>query len=252
MDRDLAWDGCHNVRDLGGLPAGPGRRTRWGAVVRSDTPDRLTEAGWAAAAAHGVRTILDLRTPGEHRAKPGHRPPGMTIVNVPLSTGLDRHHHDGTPLYLRSFIERRPERCAAALRAIAEAPPGGVLVHCVAGRDRTGLVALLLLALAGVAPGHILADYERSTARLSRLYALLGEPDDALRVQARLDAAGTTTAQVVGALLAELDVEACLTAGGLTPSELAALRERSTVVDEPRGQDVGVVVAMEDRGGAAG
>ncbi|WP_219463401.1 tyrosine-protein phosphatase, partial [Nonomuraea rhizosphaerae] len=50
---DLSWDGCHNVRDLGGLPAGPGRRTRRGAVVRSDTPDRLTEAGWAGGLAYG-------------------------------------------------------------------------------------------------------------------------------------------------------------------------------------------------------
>jgi hypothetical protein len=108
MDRDLAWDGCHNVRDLGGLPAGGGRRTRWGAVVRSDTPDRLTEAGWAAAAAHGVRTIVDLRTPGEHRTGSGHRPPGMTVIDVPLHEPGEAHEHGGTPLYLRAFLERHP------------------------------------------------------------------------------------------------------------------------------------------------
>lgn len=246
MERDLAWEGCHNVRDLGGLPAADGRRTRWGAVVRSDTPDRLTPAGWEAAAAHGVRTVLDLRAPGEHHAEPGLRPPGMTVVNVPLN---DRD--GGTPLYLRSYLERHPDRCARALRAIAQAPPGGVLVHCVAGRDRTGLIALLLLSLAGVAPLCALEDYERSETRLSPLYALLGQPDDALRVRARLAAAGTTTSEVVLALLAGLDVEARLTAGGLSPSEPAALRERLTVVDEGGSQDAGVVVAMEDGRGAA-
>ncbi|UBU15855.1 tyrosine-protein phosphatase [Nonomuraea gerenzanensis] len=259
MERDLSWDGCHNVRDLGGLPAAGGRRTRWGAVVRSDTPDRLTERGWAAAAAHGVRTIVDLRIPGEHRARPGLRPPGMTVVSVPLDSRDDPDHgrYNGTPFYLRHHFENRPERSVRVLRAIAQAPPGGVLVHCVAGRDRTGLVAILLLALAGVAPEHILADYERSAARLSALYALLGEPDDGLRVQARLAAAGTTTAAVVTELLTGLDVEERLRAGGLTAAELAALRERltedgSAVVDEGGRQDAGVVVAVEDGRGAAG
>ncbi|PRX69424.1 tyrosine phosphatase family protein [Nonomuraea fuscirosea] len=230
MERHLAWEGCHNVRDLGGLAASGGRRTRWGAVVRSDTPDRLTPAGWAAAAAHGVRTIVDLRTPGEHRAAPGHRPPGMTIVSVPL------HRHDdpavtrygGTPLYLGPFLDRRADQCVLALRAVARAEPGGVLIHCVAGRDRTGLIALLLLALAGVGPADILADYACSAARLGPLYALLGEPDDDLRVRARLAEAGTTTEEVVSALLARLDVEARLTAAGLTAAELTTLRDRLT------------------------
>jgi hypothetical protein len=254
VERDLAWDGCHNVRDLGGLRAAGGRLTRWGAVVRSDTPDRLTASGWAAAAAHGVRTIVDLRIPGEHRAEPGHRPPGMTVVSLPLDSRDDPEHgrYNGTPFYLRHHLESRPDRSARVLRAIAQAPPGGVLVHCVAGRDRTGLICLLLLALAGAAPEDILADYERSATRLSVLYALLGEPDDGLRVRARLDAAGTTTAAVVTELLAGLDVEERLRAGGLTAAELDALRERLTVMDEGGGQDAGVVVAVEDGRGAAG
>ncbi|TYB66107.1 tyrosine-protein phosphatase [Nonomuraea sp. PA05] len=230
MERDLMWDGCGNVRDLGGLTAAGGRRTRWGAVVRSDTPDRLSPDGWAAAAAHGVRTIVDLRNPGEHRAEPGLRPPGMTVVSVPIDRldDPDRPRYGGTPLYLRPFMDRWPALCAAPLRAIAAAPPGGVLVHCVAGRDRTGLVAILLLALAGVGHRDILADYEHSTHRLSALYARLGEPDDDLRVRARLTAAGTTTAEVVLALLSGLDVEAYLAAGGLTAAELTALRTRLT------------------------
>ncbi|MFC7105989.1 tyrosine-protein phosphatase [Nonomuraea rubra] len=121
----------------------------------------------------------------------------------------------------------------------------------MAGRDRTGLIAILLLALAGVAPEDILDDYERSATRLSALYALLGQPDDAVRVRARLEAAGTTTTAVVTELLAGLDVEERLRAGGLTAAELDALRERLTVVDEGGSQDAGVVVAVEDGRGAA-
>ncbi|WP_327584261.1 tyrosine-protein phosphatase [Nonomuraea sp. NBC_00507] len=232
MDRDLAWDGCHNVRDLGGLPAAGERRTRWGAVVRSDTPDRLTEAGWAAAAAHGVRTIVDLRTPGEHRAAgQGHRPPWMTVIDVPLHEPGEPHEHGGTPLYLRAFLERHPDRCARVLREVAQAPPGGVLVHCVAGRDRTGLIALVLLTLAGVGAPDILADYERSTARLRPLYAALGQPDDDLRVQAYLARTGTTAREAV---LAALDGLHGLDAY-VSAADLAALRERLTA-SEPRAE----------------
>jgi protein tyrosine/serine phosphatase len=65
VDRHLVSDGCFNVRDLGGFPTASGRLTRSGAVVRSDEPDRLSEAGWRALRAHGVRTIVDLRDPVE-------------------------------------------------------------------------------------------------------------------------------------------------------------------------------------------
>ena len=63
-NRILAWDGCNNVRDLGGLRTGDSRMTRHGVVVRSDTPARLTAAGWAELYAYGVRTIVTLRTHG--------------------------------------------------------------------------------------------------------------------------------------------------------------------------------------------
>ena len=67
--RDVDWEGCLNARDLGGLPAAGGRRTRWGAVVRADAPDHLTAAGWAAVRAHGVRTVVDLRNEDELGAR---------------------------------------------------------------------------------------------------------------------------------------------------------------------------------------
>jgi protein-tyrosine phosphatase len=60
-NRILTWEGCVNVRDLGGLNTSDGRQTRWGAVVRSDTPAKLTAAGWAALYAHDVRTVISLR-----------------------------------------------------------------------------------------------------------------------------------------------------------------------------------------------
>ena len=169
-DRDLDWDGCVNARDLGGLPTVDGRTTRHGALIRSEAVDRLSPDGWRALREHGVRTVIDLREPGE-RAEPGE---GVETIHVPL----DRIDEDpefwddwmhgpqfGTPLYYGPFLERFPERIEEVLDAIELAPPGGVLIHCVGGRDRTGLAAIAALAAAGVTPDAIADDYELGAAR---------------------------------------------------------------------------------------
>lgn len=65
-----------------------------------------------------------------------------------------------TALYFPAFLDRFPDRVAAAVAAVAAAPPGAVVVHCGVGRDRTQLVTLVLLALAGVLPEEIVADHE--------------------------------------------------------------------------------------------
>ena len=64
-DPSLNWDGCFNVRDLGGLPTVDGRCTRWGAVVRGDSLDCLSARGWHQLEAHGVRAVIDLRNEDE-------------------------------------------------------------------------------------------------------------------------------------------------------------------------------------------
>jgi protein-tyrosine phosphatase len=233
-DRHLAWDGCFNVRDLGGLPTADGRMTRRGAVVRADALDRLTATGWQALLAHGVRTVVDLRNDDERGADAAPRPAGITTVHVAFDASEDREFWDvwasgpqfGTPLYYGPHLERFPERSAAAVRAIARAGPGGVAFHCVGGRDRAGQVAMLLLALAGVAPATIAADYALSGERLTALYAARGEEDQGPLLDSFLAQRGTTAASVIVALLAELDVEAHLRAGGLTGDDVAALRGR--------------------------
>ncbi|MFI9814602.1 tyrosine-protein phosphatase [Saccharothrix variisporea] len=226
IDRHLPWDGCYNARDLGGLPAGD-RLTRRGAVVRSDAPDRLSAEGWAAVRAHGVRTILDLRNPSER----GPEPAGFTVLHVPIDdeddvemwTEIWESGINGTPLYFRPVLERKAHLLAEAVTAVAEAEPGGVLVHCAAGRDRTGLVSMLLLALVGVAPEDIADDYELSTARLAPGFAALGMPDQGPYIEMALAAKGVTAREAVLSVLADHDVEELLDLPGPT---LAALRER--------------------------
>ena len=230
----MDWDGCFNVRDLGGLTRSDGRETRWGAVVRADALDGLTAAGWAALSEHGVRTVVDLRNDDERGPDAAPRPGSVTTVHAPLDGTEDREFWNvwgsgpqfGTPLYYRPHVERFPQRSADVIAAIARAKPGGVVFHCVGGRDRSGQIAMLVLALAGVAPEDIAADYVLSAERLGARYAARGEADQGPLLEAFLAGEGTSAREVVIATLAELDVEATLRAGGLSDHDMAAVRAR--------------------------
>jgi protein-tyrosine phosphatase len=234
-ERHLDWEGCLNVRDLGGMPAADGRVTPWGAVVRSDDPGRLTPAGWAALRKHGIRTIVDLRNDDERDPAPDPPPQGgIEVVRVPLDdvadTGFWRRIWDegldGTPLYYRLFLEQKAGRCAAAVAAVADALPGGVLVHCGIGRDRAGLVALLLLDLVGVAPADIAEDWELSDPRLAPLRERAGAHRVGPGPGESLAGWGSSAREVIVETLAAVDVEARLLGAGLTGGQLRAVRDR--------------------------
>jgi protein tyrosine/serine phosphatase len=235
MTRHLQWDGCANVRDLGGLRTRDGVIRR-GAIVRGDALDRLSATGWAALEDHGVRTVIDLRNDDEVGADAAPRPPGLTTLHLPLDgvedTEFWKDWHDrpefGTPLYYRPFLDHFPERTAAVFAAIARAHPGGIAVHCGIGRDRTGLIALMLLTLAGVGIEDITADYELSEPRVQALLERLagGRSDYLDSAAAFYERAGTTAAEVITAMLSELDVEAYLRAAGVRDEDLAAIRAR--------------------------
>jgi len=124
---DLDWDGCVNVRDLGGF-ATPTGDTAFGVFVRADNARKLTAAGWRSATEYGIRTVLDLRSEAECAADPPA-------------------HADFTHTRLSLFE---------------------VLFHCVGGKDRTGMLTVLLLRLVGVAAEEVDADYVRSETRLER------------------------------------------------------------------------------------
>ena len=222
-NRHLDWDGCANVRDLGGLRTRSGDEIRRGALVRADALDRLSARGWAALEAHGVRTVIDLRNDDELAAALAQRPSGLTTLHLPLDGVEDTEFWQdwhgrpefGTPLYYRPFLDRFPERTAAVFTAIARAEPGGVAVHCGIGRDRTGLIAILLLALAGAGPEEIAADYALSEARVP--FGGVGS---------FYEDNGTTPAAVIAELLAGLDVEAYLRSAGVSGEDLSAIRSR--------------------------
>lgn len=234
IDRHLDWDGCFNVRDLGGLYTSDGRKIRRGAIVRADSLDRLTPDGWRALTSYGIRTIIDLRNDEERCANPPDRPANVTTAHIPLDDTADNrlwdyirdNELDGHPLYYPYFVQQKPQRCAAVLAAIAQARPGGVVIHCNVGRDRTGLITLLLLTLAGSSPDDIAADYELSATRLPALYAALGTEDQGPTIKDILKRKNTTARAAIHAAIKTIDTERCLHEGGLTKDQLTTIRNR--------------------------
>lgn len=137
--RELPWEGSLNARDLGGLG-----QVRPGALVRMAAPDGLSAAGWAAAWAYGVRTVIDLREAGGDEGDRAPRPAGITTVPVPLEpVGTPFYErwkaidNLASPLYYPALLAEHPEPVIAAVRAVARAAPGCVVVHCSSGKDRS-------------------------------------------------------------------------------------------------------------------
>ena len=194
----MSWidlEGAVNVRDVGGLPTVDGRSTRPGVLLRADNLQGLTPSDVQRLTGElGVRTVLDLRTgrevqdegPGplratdvvHHHVSLIPEPPGE-----PAQQEIDRavpHRADragATPTdmtgYYVGYVEDAPANLARALRVLADPETGPVVVHCAAGKDRTGVVVALALSLAGVTRDAVVADYVRSAERIEQVLARL-------------------------------------------------------------------------------
>jgi protein-tyrosine phosphatase len=245
VTRALEWAGCTNVRDLGGLPLEAGGTTARGVIVRADNVRALTSDGWAALAAYGIARIVDLRWRQElDEDPPGGVPPdGVEIRHMPVlgsDRRQDRHERftrlaaevdDGATFTRRlygEYLEEFPEAFAAAVDAIATAP-GPVLLHCTAGKDRTGIVAALILRIVGVGIPAVADDYALTDAsRLLRGGLSDGMPADQVRALTFLYAAPRSG---MAALLADVDARygsaaGYLTRAGLDPAAADTLRRR--------------------------
>lgn len=188
-ERELIFPHLLNIRDLGGCRTRDGQETRWRSLVRADDLCRLTPGGEQYLFDYGVRTVIDLRWPVDAETHPNflHEATGpiahhaISLLGDSLDTWRavpDRSKEQFNCLVLEYF----QSELRTVLQVIAAAPPGGVLFHCVSGKDRTGVVAALLQALVDVEVETIIEDYGLSTKNLREPYlaAYPTQPDGVL------------------------------------------------------------------------
>ena len=242
--RQLLWDGCVNVRDLGGIPTEDGRETRFGAIVRADSVRRLSGAGWEALVDYGVSRIVDLRWHDELEADPPADLP-VELVHVSLFGEYDPEvgrsvdalaaaEPDGASatraVYLE-FLRRYHANFGDAVVAVAGGGDGAVVVHCAAGKDRTGLVVALLLRLAGVGVNAIADDYALSESSWAPFVGEWIAAAEDERERARRIRLSACPPEAIAGVLDDVErrhgtVRAYLCAGGATDADLDRVRAR--------------------------
>jgi protein-tyrosine phosphatase len=246
--RRLAVDGMQNFRDLGGYRTAGGGHTRWGCVFRADSPHKLTPEGRTAVDELGIAVVYDLRGDRERATHPSP----LTSIHLPVVGRASRTSGDavvddaldasmleatsGEQVLRDTYVgslERSADLFGTLLGGLTE--PGGLpaVFHCHAGKDRTGVVAMLLLRALGVDRETILDDYE-----LTRRYRLREHQNDTVDSMLARGMSPTVIEGLLGtprwAMADAIDevetvyggIEAYLTGpAGLTPDRLARLRE---------------------------
>ena len=247
-ERLVALEGALNWRDLGGYPTADGRVTKWDRIYRSDGLDQLTDADLDVIAELGIKLVIDFRVDREVDQNPSRLPDHPELRRQRLPIGGDEVEGKSIVEIIRDG-ELKPytiEEMAAVYERLLEefAPTFGDVIshatdpashpmvfHCTAGKDRTGLMAMLLLGALGVSDDDIVTDYELTTHyRSNKRLAVLGP---------ELEKAGvdletvrpylTAQAPVMAATLARLrrdygTIEAfLLSKAGVTPATLADL-----------------------------
>jgi hypothetical protein len=179
--------------------------------------------------------VVDLRHADECQPDLASRPVGIATAQVPLDPvgtpfyeRWQKIDNLGSPLYYPAMLTEHPEPVVTAVRAIANAAPGCVVFHCAGGRDRTGLLALVLLTLAAAAPEEIIADYLLTYERMKQRYTELGFRDQLTAVSERLASHNTTIEASLTSTIRSLTMPDFLLENCLPDTELAALHTRLT------------------------
>ena len=189
----LPFAGGSNFRELGGYPADEGKTVRWGQIWRGFPTGRLTsEADRARLDALGLRLILDLRSSAEAQREPDYVPDGARMVQICALCGADGQEISFAPGDISRMMEQEPEGTSISqmlyrqmlfgnkafkelFRAL-EAGETPVLFHCSAGKDRTGVAAMLILLALGASDETICADFvQTNTCRKAEIEAVLAE-----------------------------------------------------------------------------
>lgn len=238
----------HNFRDLGGHETHDGARVRLRAVYRSAHLHQADERERAALAALGIRTVCDLRADEEAHARPSALSSldgvdvlrfgviGARVIGDPVSTILEYGFREVTETdiarFYRFIVDRQPRVFGQVLETCADTARHAVVVHCSAGKDRTGIACALVLSALGVPDETVIADYEMtselwSPAQMARAQPLLEEAGlDFEAVRTYFLAPARAMAQTLEHVRQEYrSTDAYLTGpGGVAPSTLQDLR----------------------------
>jgi protein-tyrosine phosphatase len=234
--RNLGFSATYNFRDVGGYPGLDGRTVRWRRLFRSDALHRLGEADAEAFAALGVRTVIDLRRPFEIEkyGRVAERY-GLDYRNLVLEhVDWEEVAHPEDVVHERwladrylNFAEDGRAGLLASLRVIADPERAPVIVHCMAGKDRTGTVCALTLALLGVSDQDIARDYGLTTSAMAPLTAYLREknPEAVVGNEHMFDSPEAAMLMFLDDLRAlHGSVEGYVKEIGLTDDEIASMR----------------------------
>ncbi|WP_372697130.1 tyrosine-protein phosphatase [Arthrobacter sp. JSM 101049] len=226
---EVDWEGAVNARRVAGR------------LYRMGRSEWLTERGWRQAYADGIRTVVDLRNPDERRRRPTDPDvgpgalAGITVLNCPTE---DQSHagfmaaaasadtpYLSDPRYYPANLEHFPDLVAGVFRALAHAR-GSVVVHCSAGRDRTGMIVSLALALAGKRD-LVATQYDAGARGINEWHRIspVKHPYERHLAPGELDEVLVGRQESLAAFVDAVDVEAFLLGHGLTPAEIAAVRD---------------------------
>jgi protein-tyrosine phosphatase len=202
--RVVEMEGCFNFRDLGGYPAGDGRTVKWQRLFRADGLHRLTETDLNQLAELGLATVIDLRT-GQELEEVGRiswAAPDLAYHHLPMLDVLpDRTTYpawvDASYVADRyvGMLEKGADAMAEALVLLADPAAYPAVFHCSAGKDRTGLLAALVLGLLGVSDGNIISDYALSQQAMGRMLTWLRAERPEIRDQIEDSAAAIVAAE---------------------------------------------------------
>jgi protein-tyrosine phosphatase len=192
--RHVELEGCCNFRDLGGYPAPDGRRTRWRRLFRADGLSTLSEGDFSILGELGIRNVIDLRTSLEVESRgrfPDHE--AISYHHLPLTDTLpgaeDVPAWDDAGFVARryaSYLDGEAPSVGAVLRLLADPSNLPAVFHCSVGKDRTGVLAAIVLGFLGVPDDVIVDDYALSSRAMSRILdRLRAEYPDSEEVVAR-------------------------------------------------------------------
>jgi protein-tyrosine phosphatase len=238
-DRHIPLQGAVNFRDLGGYRTIDGRATRWRSLFRADDVSRLSRSDRAVVRGLGIATVIDLRSRAEvdvERFPVDEIPVGFhhlpLIGNLP---GFDEYRN-GPGWFAGHYLDiarQSGSQIAQAIGIVAKPRSCPVIVHCAAGKDRTGVLVAVLLSLLGVPDETIAEDYALSSkamdSHLGRLLARLPEHEEEIRSVAvtMLSATPANIRALLDGVRAEHgSIEGYAAAHGAGADVVAALRER--------------------------